>query len=275
MIDYEAEYNNRARVPEHPAIIEGWARDAAAYRETAKADLDRAYGLAPRLQYDLFHPDTPADDARAIVVFIHGGYWQALDRKHFSHMARGMNAQGFTVCIPSYDLCPQVRIGDIVAEIRDLARHLWENHRKPIVACGHSAGGHLVAALLTSDWGARHLPKRLAPAGMAISGLFDLLPLVSTSLNAALRMDLKEAIAQSPLAMGTPYGTKLIASVGGEESAEYLRQSRVIVDIWGRGGVGTKLRIEDGANHFTVLAPLANPESSMVGDLANLARLAG
>lgn len=275
MIDYEAEYDNRARVPEHPEIIAGWARDAAAYRESARADLDRPYGLAPRLTYDLFHPATPADDARATVIFIHGGYWQALDGKHFSHMARGLNAQGFTVAVPTYDLCPQVRVGNIVAEIRDLARHLWEEHRKPVVACGHSAGGHLTAALLASDWRAMGLPKQLAPAGMAISGLFDLLPLTGTSVNTALRMDQKEAIAQSPLAMGTPYGTKFIASVGGAESDEYLRQSRIIVDIWGRGGVRTKLRIEDGANHFTVIAPLADPDSSMVADLAGLARLAG
>lgn len=275
MIDYESEYNNRARVPEHPDIIAGWARDAAAYRDTAKAELDRPYGLAPRLTYDLFHPAEPGADARAIVLFIHGGYWQALDNKHFSHMARGLNAHGFTVAVPNYDLCPQVRIGDIVAEIRDFARYLWENYKKPIVPCGHSAGGHLTAALLASDWGALHLPKRLAPAGMAISGLFDLLPLVGTSINTALRMDQKEAIANSPLAMGTPYGTKMIASVGGDESAEYLRQSRVIVDIWGRGGVATKLRVEDGANHFTVIAPLADPGSDMVADLAGLARLAG
>lgn len=275
MIDYEAEYNNRLLVPEHPEIIAGWARDAAAYRDSAKAEFDRPYGLAPRLTYDLFHPDTPADDARATVLFIHGGYWQALDGKSFSHMARGLNAHGFTVAVATYDLCPQVRIGDIVAEIRDLTRHLWENHGKPVVACGHSAGGHLTAALLTTDWGSLHLPKGLAPAGMAISGLFDLLPLVGTSINDALRMDAKEAIAQSPLAMGTPYGTKLIASVGGAESNEYLRQSRVIVDIWGRGGVGTKLRVEPDANHFTVIAPLADPDSDMVADLANLARLAG
>lgn len=275
MIDYESEYNNRLRVPEHPEIIAGWARDAADYRATAKVELDRPYGLAPRLYYDLFHPDEAAADARAIVMFIHGGYWQALDRKHFSHMARGLNARGFTVAIPSYDLCPQVRIADIVAEIRDFARYLWESYRKPVVSCGHSAGGHLTAALLTTNWPGMDLPKGLAPAGMAISGLFDLLPLVGTSINDALRMDQKEAIAQSPLAMGTPYGTKLIASVGAEESNEYLRQSRIIVDIWGRGGVGTKLRIEDGANHFTVINPLADPDSDMVNDLAGLARLAG
>lgn len=271
MIDYETEYNNRARVPDHSAVIEGWQRDAAAYRAEANCELDRAYGLGPRLYYDLFHPSN-GGEARTIALFLHGGYWQSLDRKFFSHMARGLNAHGYSVCVASYDLCPQVRIGDIVAEIRNLAEYLWETYRKPILAYGHSAGGHLTAALLATDWRARRLPPQLACAGMAISGLFDLLPLVSTSINGALRMDDKEAIANSPLAMLTPYGSKLIASVGGEESDEYKRQSRVIVDFWRRGGIDATLREEAGANHFTVVAPLADPDSSMVHDLAKLGR---
>ncbi|MEI2384682.1 alpha/beta hydrolase [Breoghania sp. JC706] len=271
MIDYEAEYNNRAMVPEHPEIIAGWERDAAAYRESSPCELDRAYGLGPRLFYDLFHP-TGGTEARTIALFLHGGYWQALDRKHFSHMARGLNAHGYTVCVASYDLCPDVRIGTIVSEIRDLAEYLWETYRKPIVAYGHSAGGHLTASLLATDWRARSLPPALAAAGMAISGLFDLLPLIGTSVNTALKMDQREAIANSPIAMGIPYGTRLIAAVGGEESAEYKRQSRVIVDFWSRGGIESTLREEAGANHFTVIAPLANPESALVHDLAQLGK---
>ncbi|WP_321341732.1 alpha/beta hydrolase [Breoghania sp.] len=271
MIDYEAEYNNRAMVPEHPDIIAGWAKDAAAYREGSACELDCAYGLGPRMQYDLFLP-TGGADARMIALFLHGGYWQALDRKHFSHMARGLNAQGYTVCVAGYDLCPEVRISDIVVEIRDLAAHLWERFRKPILAYGHSAGGHLTAALLATDWRKRHLPPGLANAGMAVSGLFDLLPLIRTGVNDAVRMDQKEAIANSPIAMGIPYGARLIASVGELESSEYKRQSRVIVDFWSRGGIDAKLRVEEGANHFTVIAPLADPDSGMIHDLAQLGR---
>ncbi|WP_319771937.1 alpha/beta hydrolase [Breoghania sp.] len=271
MIDYETEYNNRARVPGVADIIAGWEADAAAYREGATCELDCAYGLAPRMQYDLFMPSDGAD-ARMVALFIHGGYWQATDRKYYSHMARGLNAHGFTVCVAGYDLCPEVRIGDIVTEIRDLAQHLWERFHKPILTYGHSAGGHLTASLLATDWRARRLPPGLASAGMAISGLFDLLPLIRTSVNDAVRMDQKEAIASSPIAMGIPYGARLIASVGGAESSEFKRQSRVIVDFWSRGGIDAKLREEEGANHFTVVAPLADPDSAMVHDLAQLGR---
>lgn len=266
MIDYEAEYNNRARVPKHPEVIAGWQRDAAAYRDSSNCELDRAYGLGERLTYDLFHPKSD-NDLNPIALFIHGGYWQSMDTKHFSHMARGLNEAGFLVAVGGYDLCPDVKISDIVEEIRLLCGHLWEQFRRPIVAYGHSAGGHLTSALLSTDWASRGLPVRLVPTGYAISGLFDLMPLVQTSINDKLGMDEKEALKLSPIAMAPPIGTRLVAAVGGDESREYFRQSRIIVDLWGRGGVETRIRIEEAANHFTVIAPLADPESDMLADL--------
>ncbi len=271
MIDYEAEFDISALVPESAQIKAGWERDAAAYRESAPCELDRPYGPGPHLFYDLFHP-TGGTEAGSIALFLHGGYWQAFDRKLFSHMARGLNAHGYTVCVAGYDLCPEVRIGDIVNDVRSLAEHLWATYRKPILTYGHSAGGHLTAALLATDWRARRLPPALAAAGMAISGLFDLVPLLDTSVNEALRMDQKEAVANSPIAMGIPYGTKLIAAYGGEESNEFKRQSRVIVDFWTRGGSEAILREEAGANHSSIIAPLADPDSSLVHDLAQLGK---
>jgi len=141
-IDYEAEYNNRARVPEHPAIIEGWARDAQAYRDL-NPPLRIAYGPSERQFIDLFHAGEP-DRAAATVVFIHGGYWQNLAPSFFSHLARGPNAHGLDVAVAGYDLCPQVRVGDIVEELRAACRELARFERRLVVA-GHSAGGHLTA----------------------------------------------------------------------------------------------------------------------------------
>ncbi|SDT99448.1 alpha/beta hydrolase [Stappia sp. ES.058] len=272
MIDYEAEYNNRSLVPEHPAQIEGWKRDAAAYRAEATCDLAIPYELSERTTYDLFLPAGGMPLGGAIGLFLHGGYWQALDRTFFSHMARGIVAHGIPCAVANYTLCPQVRVGDITEEIRHLAGHLWERYRKPIVAFGHSAGGHLTAALLATDWAQRGLPLRLVPAGLSISGVFDLQPLIDTTLNANLRLDRKEAIDASPLAMVAPSGTHLTAAVGGGESGEFIRQSRIIADIWGRGGVDTRLDIRGQDNHFTVIAPLADPHSDLTDALVTMAR---
>lgn len=257
-LDLEAEYNNRARVPEHPAIIASWVSDAAAYRE-AKPPRVIAYGAGEREKMDLFEAGGGPS-----VMFIHGGYWQALDRSFFSHMARGLNAHGVTLAVPSYDLCPNVRVGDIVEQMRAACAALHRETKAPVIASGHSAGGHLSACLLATE---AHVP-----AAYAISGLFELAPLIPTSLNGALRLDEAEANALSPLSWPAPEGKVLDAIVGGEESGEFLRQSRAIADVWGEDGVETHVEALAGANHFTVIAPLADPASPMVARLRELAR---
>lgn len=266
-VDYEVEYNNRARVPEHPGLIQGWAQDAAAYR-AQHAPRRIAYGPGDRHTIDLF-----GSGEGPIVVFIHGGYWQGLDGSFFSHCARGLNAHGITVAVPSYDLCPSVTVADIIGQMRDATRELAPLGG-PLVMSGHSAGGHLSACMLATDWPAldASLPKHPVIAAYAISGLFDLEPLVGTSINKALGLDATAAKAASPLFWQPPAGTVLDAVVGGAESAEYHRQSRTIVEAWGAAGVATRYGAVADANHFTVIAPLADPDSPMVLRLREMAQ---
>lgn len=268
-VDYEVEYNNRARVPENPVIIAGWSRDAAAYREAHQSRLKViAYGSGERNRIDLFS----GDGVGPLVVFIHGGYWQALDGSFFSHLAGGLNAHGVDVAIPSYDLCPAVSIDEIIGEMRAAARELAKLGR-PLVVSGHSAGGHLAACMLATDWRAldRSLPEGLVSAAYAISGLFDLRPLVGTSINTALKLDEASAKAVSPLFWKSPAHGSLDAVVGANESAEYHRQSRIIVDAWGAARIATRFGTIADANHFTAIAPLADPNTPMTLRLKQLA----
>jgi arylformamidase len=266
-IDYEVEYNNRARVPEHPALIAGWAHDAKTWREQQHFHT-MSYGPGARNTIDVF----PSRGEGAMVVFIHGGYWQALDGSFFSHLAAGLNAHGVGVAIPSYDLCPQVSIDDIVGQMRMAARALAPLSRRLVVS-GHSAGGHLAACLMATDWQSFDpaLPQDLVKAVYAISGLFDLGPLVKTSINNALRLDEAAAERASPVFWLPPAHGTLDAVVGGDESAEYFRQSRMIVDAWGQAGIETRFAEVPGANHFTVIAPMADPDSPMTQRLRELA----
>jgi arylformamidase len=266
-VDYEVEYNNRARVPESPLLIAGWAKDAAAYRAT-HAPRSISYGPGARNTIDLFS----ADGKGPIVVFIHGGYWQALDSSFFSHLARGLNAHGIGVAIPSYDLCPDVSVEQIIGEMRMASRELARLDQ-PLVISGHSAGGHLAACMLASDWPAfdASLPADLVIAAYAISGLFDLGPLIDTSINRAMGLDREAARAASPLYWQPPARGSLDAVVGAEESAEFFRQSRSIVDLWAKAGVATRFGTVPGANHFTAIAPLAEANSPMVLRLKQLA----
>jgi arylformamidase len=266
-IDYEAEYNNRARVPEHPELIAGWARDAQAWREQQRFHTV-SYGPGARHTIDVF----PSRGEGDLVVFIHGGYWQALDGSFFSHLAAGLNAHGVSVAIPSYDLCPQVSIDDIITEMQTAVQELARSGRRLVVS-GHSAGGHLAACLLATDWRSvdAALPQNLVKAAYAISGLFDLAPLVKTSVNNALGLDEAAARRASPLFWPAPSHGGLDAVVGGDESAEYHRQGRIIVDAWRRTGIETRFVEIPGANHFTAIAPLADPDSPMTQRLLELA----
>jgi arylformamidase len=277
-IDYEVEYNNRARVPEHPEIFARWQRDAAAYRAQAsaegRAELGLKYGPSARQTIDLFLPKGGAGNA-PLAMFIHGGYWRSLEPASFSQMARGMNARGIAVAVSGYDLCPQVGISDIIRQTQAACLFLWKRLGRRIMVSGHSAGGHLAACMLASDWKALDpdAPADLVPAAYAISGLYDLTVLLHLSSNADFKLDEAEARRISPILWPAPKGRTLDAVVGGIESSEFLRQSRIIVDAWGRDNE-TRYEAIPGMNHFTVCDAMTDPGSAMVDRLAELTKRA-
>jgi arylformamidase len=261
-LDLEAEYNNRARVPDHPAVMARWQADSEAAR-AARPPVEVRYGPGTREVMDLFE----AGEGAPVAVFLHGGYWQALDRSWFSWIAPALVGRGVSVAIPSYDLAPAVRLGRIVAQARAAVEAVRAQTGARPVVFGHSAGGHMAAAMLSEG---------RASAALAISGVFDLEPLIPTSLNVALGLDVMEARALSvthwPAPDGsTPGGTTLDCWVGGDESGEFLRQSRDMAALWGAKGVETRMEVVAGADHFTVLDPLGDAESAMVGRVVEMA----
>jgi len=277
-IDYEVEYNNRARVPEHPEIFARWAREAEDYRAEAmkerRAELGLQHGSTLRQFIDLFSPAGGGD--APLALFVHGGYWRSLEPSMFSQAARGPNALGIAVAVVGYDLCPQVTIAEIIDQIRHACIFLWLRTGRRMMVYGHSAGGHLAAAMVATDWRSLYpkAPADLVPAGYAISGLFDLTPLLHVSMAADLRLDEATARSASPLLWPSPpEGRVFDAVVGGLESSEFLRQSRVIAQAWEKAGVHTRYQEIAGTNHFTVLDALRDPASAMVGRIAEFARM--
>ncbi len=272
-IDYEKEYDNRARVPEHPAIFERWQRETDAYRAASPdAKLGIAYGPSPRQTIDLF-PGKDAKPDAPLAMFIHGGWWRALAPSMFSQMAQGANAHGVSVAVVGYDLCPAVSIATIIGQMRAACLALWHTHRRRIMVYGHSAGGHLAACMAATEWTTLDpsAPNDLVPAAYAISGAFDLAPLTQISVNGDLKLTEKSAHDVSPLYWQVPVGRTLDAVVGGIESSEFLRQSRIIADGW-KGTAQTRYEEIAGANHFTVLDPLTDANSAMTRRVVELAR---
>jgi arylformamidase len=270
-IDYEAEYNNRARVPEHVEIMERWQMLSAAYRLASTPENDRPYGGKERQRYDLFVANS---GSAPLVVYIHGGYWQRGDRKDFSFVARELNANGITVAIPSYSLAPAASVMEIIDEMTLCLVTLWKKLRRRPLVIGHSAGGHLSAAMLANEWGrVAGVPADLVRAAYGLSGVYDLAPLIGTSLNQALYLSAGISRAASPIFRPAPAkGRRFVAAVGGDESAEFLRQSRDIAQTWEKAGVITENVVVPGANHFTILEELIRPGSPVLTRITELAR---
>src|SRR3984957_16063747 len=275
-IDYEVEYDNRARVPEYAEIFARWAGEAENYRaETLKAgcaQLGLAYGDTPRQSIDLFLPE--AGESAPLALFIHGGWWRSLDSSMFSQMARGPNARGVAVAVLGYDLCPNVAIADIIEQTRRAVLFLLQRFGRRMFVYGHSAGGHLAGAMVATDWPSLYpkAPADLVPAGYSISGVFDLAPLVGVSVNQDLRLDAATARQVSPLYWPIKPGRIFDAVAGGLESSEFKRQSRTIAETWRQSGAQTRYEEIAGTNHFTVIDALADSQSAMTARVAELAK---
>ena len=262
---YDAQYNNRARIPGHPAILAHWAEASARAYERPGWVRDLAYGDGDAERLDLL---PAARGGAPVLVYIHGGYWRALGKRDQSFVAPPFADAGAMVVLLDYALCPAVSIEHIVLQtVRALAwvhanaaAHGGDPAR--IVVAGHSAGGHLATMLLACDWPsvAPDLPPDLVKAALSISGLYALEPLRHAPfLSADIGLSAASALRLSPAAMPPPVRGALATVVGGEESEEFLRQADLIAQAWAPRIVAAE-RVP-GRNHMDVLHELAEPAS--------------
>lgn len=264
----EAQYNNRARVPDHARVFARWEEASALVRHNAPAHLDLRYAPGDGGTLDVFPATVPTPAAGApVLVFIHGGYWRSLDKSQHSFVAPSFNADGALVVVPNYALCPSVTIEHICLQAAAAVAWAWHNARRyggdpdRIALIGHSAGGHLATMLLSCRWKDvdAALPAQPLAGALSISGLVDLEPLRHVpSVQADLRLTPASVARLSPAFFPRPKGGRLYAAVGAEESDEFLRQNRLIRDVWGPTAVPVCETVP-AKNHFTVLESLVDP----------------
>lgn len=258
----EAEYNPRLIVSDAATYAPKWTAWAKETRARLSPIADLRYGDHVRELVDVFR----APQARGALVFIHGGYWRGFSKQEFSWVAEALVAQGITVAVLNYPLCPEVTVGEIVTSCRDavlalLAHHLEPLEKENLVVAGHSAGGYLTAAMTGTDWTAYGLLKSPFKGGVPISGVFDPTPLINTSINEQARFTKESAAALNLLIRQPRFAVPLSPIYGEEESAEFHRQSKDLAALW--PAVEPAIGIA-GCNHFSVVEGLRDPHSLIV-----------
>lgn len=273
----EREYNARAAVPDHALQLRHWAEQSRRVRVGHPCYLDIAYGNAPNQTLDIF-PARRGGGHTPLMVFIHGGYWRALDKSDFSFLAPAFTRAGIALAVVNYRLLPQVPlehlVRDVVSSITWLYQHAGHYGANPhrLYVSGHSAGGHLAAMMLACQWPRWHgaLPPDVVRGALAISGLYDLAPLMAAPfIRDDLGLDDKRVLALSPACLAAATHAPLMTAVGGQESSEFHRQAHLLAQHW--SGVFVRDVPMPGHNHFTVCSALGDPSSALFSAARELA----
>ncbi len=266
--DWDSAYTNGANIPRGEAWPDAWVEPAKVFRErlgaSGRAKLDMPYGGGERHRFDIF---LPAGSAKGLVVFVHGGYWMRFDKSFWSHLANGAVESGYVVAMPGYTLCPDIRIGGIVAEIGRAIAAIAGQFGGPIHLTGHSAGGHLATRMIAANSPLPDAVRARIGNVVSISGVHDLRPLMRTGMNATLNIDETEALAESPALLRPMPNARLTCWVGAGERAEFIRQNALLANVWLGLGAMTQKVEEPDRHHFNIIDGLTDPDHPLTRTL--------
>ncbi|MBM3604743.1 MAG: alpha/beta fold hydrolase [Alphaproteobacteria bacterium] len=255
--DWDDAYANGAYIPGADGFAARWTEAASDFRAVHRP-----------LPLGRGHLFLPEDKPRGLMVFIHGGYWMRFEPSVWSHLAAGALAAGWACAVPAYRLAPKARITQMTVEVARAVVKAAANVAGPIILTGHSAGGHLAARMVCQSVLPDKIAARVA-ACVPISPLSDLRPLLRTAMNDTLRLDEAEAAAESPALRSPRPGIAVTTWVGGMERPEFIRQARLLADVWAGLGAATECVIEPGRHHFDVIEGLSQPDSPLMRRLLN------
>lgn len=281
---YAREYNNRALVPDNAEHMARWAAQSAVVRARSEFLPDLSYAepgslheMDERLDY---FPGT--GERPPLVVFVHGGYFRALDKRDHSFVASELPARGVSVAVVNYSLCPSVSVRTIVLQVVRSVAWLYRQADRlghdpaRIFVAGHSVGGHLAAMLMTTLWPrlGKDLPADLVKGGLSISGLYDLEPLRRADfLQVDLMLSEEDVASMSPAYLPPATNAPLVTAVGELESAEYHRQRALIRAAWPDNAA--EVVPLPGKHHFNAMDDLALPDSPLLRAVLSLTGVVG
>lgn len=265
--ELDAQYNMANTVPDYQSYADWYAEQSRETRERLECHCNVSFGPTIAEHLDVFPADQP--DA-PVLLFIHGGYWHSLSSKEFSFVADGPVSAGVTTVVLNYALCPDVTITEIVRQSRAAVAWLSQNAEEfggdssQIYVAGHSAGGHLTAMVLTTDWEDTYgLPGDVVTGGCAISGLFDLEPFPYTYLQPKLQLTWKQVRDNSPIRRIPDSAPPLLVTYGNEETAEMQRQSDDFLTAWTDNQLDGEYLPQPGTDHFSAIDGFLDADSPL------------
>ena len=256
----DAELNLRARTPEHVDYFARWAEESAEIRRRLSALEHISYGPAAGETLDLFLPE---QTSAPLFIFIHGGYWQTLDKGDFGFLAPAFVERGIAFASLNYSLAPEASIGQMVEEIDRAIAWLRQNAERydldvaRFAISGHSAGGHLASMAFSRDSQAASGQPPLTFC-CSVSGIYQLEPLRHSYQQEVLSLDAESAAALSPHARipASPPGPMLLA-VGQDEPGEFVIQQSEYLAAWTAAGHDGRALVMPGRHHFSAVEALS------------------
>ncbi len=266
----ELHYNPQRAVPDFGTY--------RARREPANTDaltrltrlVDIPYGDHALRRLDIF-PAAPRGGALPPVhLFLHGGYWRAQDKQNFAFVVTPLVAAGITVAIANYELCPASTLDQVtesaIASVEWLHRHAGEHGGDPrmISLSGHSAGAHLTAEVLATDWAARGIDPAFITGAVMSSGIYDPAPAMRTTVNADIRLTPESAARRDVTARPPAVICPAWIFAGGREPWRWIDQSFAYAHHLHRHGGDPETHVLPGYNHFDILDQYLDPASPIV-----------
>jgi arylformamidase len=263
----DAQYNPSLKLADIAAPGKHYAARSAQARAQLRCVLNVPYGPTQAETLDIFPADVPN---APVFVFLHGGYWRALSSQDFSCVALGLQPLGITTVVVNYALCPAVTIDEITRQVRTsvawTVRHIAQHGGNPtnVALGGHSAGAHLTAMCLNTDWQTDYgLPPNPLTAALLVSGIFDIAPLRYSYLQPVIALDDGIIRRNSPLFSVRKCPTPIWVNWGDEETAEFARQASSFHAAWQQAGNSAELSALPDADHYRGIHGFEDPNSSL------------
>lgn len=260
-------------MPDFNAFVERYQVLSAETRRSVRSQLDVSYGESALERLDIFMP-SPAPRHAPVHIFFHGGYWRSFDKADYSYVAQPIVQAGAIAIIANYGLMPAMSMAALLSQCRAVVRWTYDNAEqlgggaRCISLSGHSAGAHIASCLHLTHWHEYGLPNDVVKTTIAVSGIYDLAPVLNSFLQMETGLTEREAAQFSPMSWAKRHDRSiapLLLCCGADETDEFRRQSNNFAAALRTQGAPVELRSFDQRHHMNIVLDLGDANSELGG----------